>query len=230
MATTKAPSLAHKRRRDLLKRPEAKGDPRKQNLWVIRAFDGSRIVLASDLALHHFLFTEGDPSVSTVCYYYRPSPDDVDAGGICFDALVTFCNGSKVCRHVRAASSDLSVPRQAEHFQACQRAARDVGASYAEITAAELDRSVQRIRNWTRLLAAYRRCAHRPLDVLEKLLIVHLTRAGQSTIQTALTWIPDASHALVIAALARLLRKRQIASDLDEATWSLHTRIGVTTP
>jgi hypothetical protein len=112
--TTKAPpSLACKRRRNLLKQPEAKGDPRKQNLWVIRAFDGSRIVLASDLALQHFFFTEGDPSVSTVSYHYSQATEQLDDGNFCFDALVTFRDGRKVCRHVREAPTDPAVPRQA---------------------------------------------------------------------------------------------------------------------
>jgi hypothetical protein len=107
MASSKAPSLAQKRRRHLLKQPAAKGDPRKENLWAVRGFDGSRVVFASDLALHHFLFTEGDPSVRTVRYHFGQAHAPGVSEEVCFDALVTFSDGRQVCRHVRKIPSDL---------------------------------------------------------------------------------------------------------------------------
>ncbi|MBD8898549.1 hypothetical protein [Rhodanobacter sp. DHG33] len=225
MTTAKVPSLVTKRRRNLLKQPAAKSDPRKENLWAVRAFDGTRIVLASDLALEHFFFAEGDPTVATVQYPTEQAPEALECDGVNFDALVTYRDGNRECRHVRAKPLNLSSPRHAERLKSYQTAATHLGAAYVEVTVSELDTAKQRIRNWARLIAAYRRCSHRPLEVLEKLLAAHLTSAGETTFQEVLTWIPEEPNALKVAAIARLLRRRLIASDLDEATLSLHTRL-----
>lgn len=222
---TNAPSLVHTRRCNLLKQPQGKGRPQKKSIWVVRTFDGSRIVLGSDLALHHFLFTEGDPMVSTTCYPYVPAELVANGNGdFCFDALVTYRDGSRVCRDVRQVRDRL-LGQQSERVHRCEQVARQVGASYEVVTEDQLEKGIQRIRNWARLLAAYRRCSHRPLEVLEKLLMARLSREGETTFQSALNWAPQESQALAVAAFASLLRKRQIASDLDEATWSYHTRL-----
>jgi hypothetical protein len=145
-----------------------------------------------------------------------------------FDAIVTRQDGHRECRMVRPKATDASIPALAEQLKACRSAARHLGASYVEITATDLDQAEQRIRNWERLLAAYRRCAHRQLDVLEQLIFVHVTRAEEATFRDVMGWIPHESTALLAAAIARLLRRRKLASDLDVATWSMHTRLQVT--
>jgi len=226
----KVPSLVSKRRRNLLKQPKAKGDPRNQNLWVVRAFDGTRIVLASDLALDHFFFAEGDSAVVTVQYPAEQVPEALGCDGVYFDALVTYRDGKRECRHVRGVPIELSSSQDAERLKTYHAAAAHLGATYVQVTASELDRAKQRIHNWTRLLAAYRRCSHRPLDVLEKLLAAHLTSSGETTFQEALTWVPEEPNALKVAAFARLLRKRLVVSDLDEATLSLRTRLWMEVP
>lgn len=226
----KLPSLVIKRRRNLAKSPEAKGDPRKQNLWAVRTFDGVRLVLSGDLSLDHFFFTEGDPSVRSARY---PTEDDsAPLGGeaASFNAIVTHLDGRIEGRHVRANPLDPTVPRDAERLQAYREAARCVGGSYVEITSRTLDQAQQRIHNWTRLLAAYRRCAQHPLEVLEQQLLERVTLDGECTVGATLARAVDQPKELIVAALIGLLRKRQIRSDLDDATWSLHTRIQVRQP
>lgn len=230
VAIAKVPSLVSKRRRNLLRQPQKKGDPRLQNLWAVRTFDGTRVVLASDVALEHFFFTEGDPTVATVQYPSEQAPEMLSWEGVYFDALVSFRDGRRECRHVRRASIEPISLRHSERLKAAQAAAWHLGATYAQITASELDGAKQRIRNWMRLMAAHRRCSHRPLEVLEKLLAAYLTRAGETTLDGLLSWVPEESDALKIAAAALLLRKRLIASDLDEATLSRHTRLWMAAP
>lgn len=222
----KLPSLAVKRRQKLARTPEAKGDPRKNNLWVVRLFDGTQTILSSDLSMEHLFYTEGDPSIRSARYPTEADIEPLGGKDIAFNAIVTRIDGNIECRHVRATALDPTVFRYAERLQSYHEAAKRFGGCYVEITAATLDQAKQRIQNWSRLLGAYRRCAQHPLGVLEQRLLERLTRAGNTTLGVALGWQLDPSNALVIAACAGLLRKREIASDLDEATWSLHTKIG----
>lgn len=222
----KASSLAQLRRNHLARR-RGIGDPRKQNIWVIRSFDCPRIVLVGDLRLDHFFFTEGDPSVATATYDSADNDQSPGYGAVGFDAIVTYRDGRRECRAVRALTADRSTPALEAQFQSCVSAAYRMAASYVEITAADLDRAQQRIRNWERLLAAYRRCAHRPLEMPEQRVLLGLARAGQVTFREMTAWFSDDEPALLAAAVARLLRKRKIVGDLDSATWSMNTRLRV---
>jgi hypothetical protein len=194
-------------------------------LWAIRLFDGTRTILNGDLSLEHVFYTEGDTTVRSVRYPTEADTEPLGGKNVAFNAIVIQMDGGIQCRHVRAKALDPTVFRDAERLQSFREAAKPFGGSYVEITASMLDQARQRIQNWSRLLAAYRRCASHPLQVLEQRLIERLRREGKSTFGAMLGWQVDPSNALIAAAFISLLRKRQIASDLDEATWSLHTKI-----
>jgi hypothetical protein len=225
---SKTTSLVQLRRGHLAK-PAGRGDPRKKNIWVVHGFDDSRIVLVSDLRLDHFFFTEGDPAVTEADYLSADSDRILGADGICFDAVVTHRDRHRECRLVLGAATDASDPGQAERMKFRTFAARQMGATYVEITATELDSAQQRIRNWERLLAIHRRCRHRHLGVLEQVVLARITQQGAATVQEVLGWFTDESPALLVASVAHLLRSRKLTSDLDSSAWSMHTRLGVET-
>jgi hypothetical protein len=203
------------------------GDPRKANIWVVHTFDGRRVVLLKDLNFDHFFFTEGDPNVRSADY--DPPLCDVEVDGqlfqIKFDALVKFENGSIHSRHVRQISLKGARLEASRLMSACQAAARSLGATYEEVTAADLDSAHQRIINWFRVLAAYSRCRHRSLAVLEHVIMARIDHAHEITIAQLLHWLPEEQPALVLGALASVLRKRVVCSDLDTETWGMHSRL-----
>lgn len=208
------------------------GDPRKANIWIVHTFDHRRVVLLSDLDLDHFYFTEGDPAVTSADYdppAHRTVLDG-DTFEIKFDALVQFEDGTTQCRHVRQDPLKSAGAEGCRLLSACQTAAGALGAKYREVSAANLDSAQQRIRNWSRLLAAYRRCQHRSLAILEHVLLARLRHERETTVDELLLALSEESPAIVLGTLASLLRQRLACADLDTQTWSRSTNVRRRTP
>lgn len=218
MARRNGKSLAQTQRDGLIDAVERRGR-KTANIWLLREpITGNDLVLVGDLRMEHFFATEGDPKVTKAVY--TPQPADGEGRPVQFDAVVDFCDGRRECRHVRrAVTEEESAPATPANI-----AAKSLGGRYIVVTTRELDTHRQRVQNWQRALAALNRCSHRPLELVEFEILArvdpnHPTTLGE--LCEALTQDP----ALLVAATVRLLRKRTLASDLDDKPWSRNTRI-----
>lgn len=230
MSTNLSPARAQRRRA-----AGTKGPAPRTSIWVVHGICGdTRIALLGDLLHEHFYYTEGDPLVLDAEYKTESVKTTLDSEKerpVQFDATVQYLDGHRECRRVRSTRLDPDNAADARMLIRCQAAARKFGATFVQVTPDDLDRHAQRIRNWVRVVGAYQRCRHRPLDLLGKSLLARISSAdGGASIGDALGWFSDEAPAMVAAALAALLRKRQLRSDLDEQTWGRHTHLETTAP
>lgn len=191
---------------------------RLENLWVLHSIICDQTVkIAGDIWMQHFYICEGDPSV--VAINYSPRPVEVLVDGrrqqLAFRAYVRFVDGHSEYRHVPPQNGKLAV---------YEDAARSSGAIFFPVTNDWLDEYRQRYRNWARLLPYWRRCQDRPLAALRSALLSRLSD-GELTVGQMFDLFPDDEQCLVPAAVATLVRRREIGTDLDEKTWSRHTRL-----
>lgn len=198
------------------------------NLWYV--YDPGRrtsVVLVGDLAHELFLATEGDPAVVLASYEKVEAEYVADgvARTVTFDALVMLANGHRECRD--AHETALGTDPRSEALLAHKRAgAAALGAAYVEWLPADLDRLRQRIRNWSRAIAALARCRGAALAYVEGLIRLHVAANERQTLGELVEALAaHASAAIVIAATVSLLRQRAVGSDLDSHTWCLHTAI-----
>lgn len=223
----KKPSLVQARRTQWAD-GKLPGNPQKQNLWIVSGFESppQQIVLLGDPRREHYFYTEGDPAVATATY----NPDPIKIHGpapapdsISFDAIVHLSDGSKQCRSVLGEGTLSAKQQLAREWR--QEVATSLRARYVEVTIAELDKHRMRVLNWSRLVAAYRRCRSHPLGLLQQVILARLQNVEAASIAEVISWHPNGERALIIAAVASLLRRRLICSDLDGACLSWHTRL-----
>ena len=86
-----------------------------------------------------------------------------------------------------------------------------------------IDRAAQRIENWRRVIPCIRRIRNYPTATLQRLILLDFTPGRRRSIREVLAAFRDDDQALVLGALATLLRRRELRSDLDENAWSLNT-------
>lgn len=198
----------------------------RSGIWIVHTMDGGhRIPLLGDLRHEHFYFTEGDPRVGLAEYDLQPTAttlDDTSDKPLRFDGLVTRLDGSRGCRRVAERALDPSNDVDAHLIERYTAAARRLGGAFEEVTAAHLDTANVRITNWPRVLGAYLRCRGRSLGVIEALVSAHVPGGGIA-LGGLLDRLSDQPPALLLASVARLLRHRQLCSDLDDRAWSRHT-------
>ena len=206
----------------------------RSGIWIVHAMDGGqRIPLLGDLRHEHFYFTEGDPKVGLTEYVLEPTAttlDGVSDKPLRFDCVVTTLDGGRYCRRVAEQSLDPAVDSDARLIERYTRAARRFGGTFEEVTAAQLGAASVRVSNWVRVMGAYLRCRGRPLGVIEALVMAHVVGVSATALGDLLNRLSDQPPALVLASVARLLRHRQLCSDLDERAWSRHSLLWRTEP
>lgn len=206
----------------------------RSGIWVVHAIgDRARVALLGDLRHEHFYYTEGDPSVDSA--EYNPPPvattlDGAEDSPVLFDALVVRTDGTRECRLVVSAQWDAAVAHDRLRIQRHQVAARRLGAAFVLVTSNELDAHRVRISNWPRVIGAHLRCRHRSLSVVQAAVNAAIPVGAEITIDGVLQVLRYEEPALVLAAVASLLRARRISSDLDARTWSRFTRLKGVTP
>ena len=231
MEKKKVKSLAQSRRRRLVgDKPFA--TTKHSNIWVLRSFQSNKvIVLTGDLRIEHYYLCEGDPEVADVDF--NPAPVHVAYDGVSqevrFDTIVTFRDGKKECRDVRQTKRSQEILSDLAASQLRLLAAASVAATYIEICQDVLDANRQRILNWGRAIPAFQRCRHRPLQLLEHIVIARLGDGKATSIGEFILAIQD-SPALIVAAVVSLLRKRALVSDLDSRTWGKHSKVWLVKP
>lgn len=198
-------------------------------IWVVHAMhDRRRIPLLGDLRHEHFYFTEGDQSVDRSEYIVEPVKTTLDGPKdepVVFDAVVTKEDGSIECRLVRSRRLDLTDGAESAIRERHVAAARRLGGVLVEVITADLDAAQMRIWNWVRVLGAYHRADGHSLTMATASIQGRLCSGRVWTIGDLLDAHVADAPAIVTAAIARLLRERLLASDLDTASWCRHTRI-----
>ena len=231
--TSKRISPARAQRRRTAGNRQDNADVR-SGIWVVHAIgDGARVALLGDPRHEHFYYTEGDPSVDSA--EYNPSPlsttlDGAEDSPVIFDALVVRTDGKRECRLVVSTQWDAAIERDSLRIQRHKAAARRVGADFVPVTSDDLDAHRVRIANWSRVTGAHLRCRHRSLSVVQAAVNAAIPVGAEITIDGLLQALRCEEPALVLAAVASLLRARRISSDLDARTWSRFTRLKGVTP
>lgn len=212
MSKKRAASPAREGRNKLAEAIRARGQSA-YNIWVVRPpFDSEDILLNSDVALELFYFIEGDPRFVEITY----------------DALRADASPSIVRREfARARERDGTIVSVELSFdqEASRRGAAVAGEFIEIVNLSTLDEYAQRIENWRRVVPCIRRVRSHSTALIAHLLLRSLKDGAARTIRQILASLADHDAALVLGALAGLLRKRDLQADLDEKPWSLHTRV-----
>ena len=87
----------------------------------------------------------------------------------------------------------------------------------------ELDAYRQRIENWRRIVPCIRRVRRHPIATVERQLLLALRDGEQRSIRYLRNVLTPCPAALVVGAIATLLRRRELRSDCDSKPWSLNT-------
>lgn len=212
------------RRREALQGQSIPSGTTSQNLWLLYDVLARRdVVVHGDLRMELFFACEGDHSVLGADYLAEPLPvyEDGQMREACFHAIVTTSSGVTQARVVDTLASGMP----AEQQRRLQQAAGGLGAELVLVSAHDLERWRQRIRNWWRAAATVRRCASYPVELYEPEVAHAIRRAGKCAIDTVLQQFPPDAVAMVLAATVRLLRQRRVSSDLDTHPWGRYTAL-----
>ncbi len=198
---------------------KARGDSA-YNIWLVRPpFETRDLVLSSDPQAEAFYCVEGEPTFARIEYapqWYQwhgcqpktPPPHDfanvTTTRGAALTVRIAFGSVSSM-----GASSDSLV----------------TGDSPISLTLETLNGYAQRIENWRRIISCVRRARLHGTAVLERRIALALPHGSCSTIRTVRHGLPDANDALFLAAVATLLRRREIRADVDTRPWSWNTRL-----
>ncbi|WP_461446046.1 hypothetical protein [Metallibacterium scheffleri] len=198
---------------------KARGE-RGSNIWLVRPpFETRDLVLSSDPQVEAFYCLEGEPTFAEISYaplWYQsmdcqpktPPPHDF--------AHVSFTDG-------RAATVRLAF--KSESGQHAEESLLTTVDGVILLTLDVLDAHAQRIENWRRITASIRRARLHSTSVLERQLALALSRGSRCTLRKVHDELPDANDALFIAAVATLLRRREILADVDSRPWSWNTQL-----
>lgn len=212
MARKKAKSPLGARRNALAAAIRERGQS-PHNIWVIRPpFEDEDVLLNSDVAMELFYFIEGEPSFVDIDYRALRTPIGEDTTDSIADrefARVTTKDGQslKVVYSVDAAASE-----------------SDDTATY-RVTLSMLDKASQRTENWRRVIPCIRRIRTYPTATQERLILLGVQPGVRRTVREVLAKFANDHQAIVLGALATVLRRRELCSDLDNAPWSLNTQL-----
>lgn len=216
-AKKKGVSPAQAQRDSLTQTIRARGR-KVSNIWLLwSAINNADLVIAGDVRADHFFACEGDPRIIAVDYTPKPVPFHTSniVEHLEFDAHATLLDNSREWRVVRPHRRNVELLRHA---------AEKAGATFVDVTPASLDPYAMRISNWRFVLAARLRCRGRPIAHLEDAVAMCVARQRNVTIREVLEQLAEGvDPPLMFAAIASLLSRRKIKSDLDFKDWSLHT-------
>ncbi|GAB6196020.1 hypothetical protein [Lysobacter xanthus] len=219
-------SPAQKARAALMEKHGARGR-RNANLWLVQCWrTGGDLVFSGDARAEHYYACEGDATVADASYVVEPQLIAVEGRSfeIVFDARVVYRDGRIEFRRV---GSKAPTPDGEDEvaFRAHVDAAARLGGTYQAVRLHDLDLLRQRTANWRRMLRFLRATKHHPLGMVESDVRLRFEQRGSTTLGRLLDTLTVHEEPLVVAAVARLLLKRVLASDLDRAPLSRGTTL-----
>ena len=180
------------------------------NLWLVMPPLGpaeSSLTLCSDLEFETFLYLEGSPDLSSVDYAPLRRQEASPGPGPRHFATATTLDGGRLDIELGPEAAQPSVPGR------------------RLITLAQLNAGKTRIQSWRALVPAMNRCRSHSLHpvIFRCRQLLHGGRAW--TVLDLCQQLASEHQALVVGALATLLRTREIEGNVDQQLWGPQTRV-----
>ena len=214
MAQKKSSTPAQARRNSLAEVIRERGES-PYNIWVARPpFDDDDVLLTSDSAFELFYYLEGDARFIQISYAPLQQIDGK-----------RLANSDSALAFARVVDAE----GQTREVFMSRMGKSGNGTVTTEETSAmvigipELDAYRQRIENWRRIVPCIRRVRRHPIATVERQLLLALRDGEQRSIRYLRNVLTPCPAALVVGAIATLLRRRELRSDCDSRPWSLNT-------
>lgn len=216
MTTTKQKS-PHQAQRDRVSSSiEARGETA-SNIWLVRPpFSTRDLVLSSDLQRQAFYLLEGEQSFTQIDY---ADPWWAGAGARCARGAPqhfasAFTNAGARCEIFLQFGRESTVTSPLT----------ETGGRW-DVGDRTLKANAQRVENWPRIIACIRRLLVGTSPVLERRILFEFASTKVMTVRELAARLSDVNAAVLRGTACALLRKREIASDLDVAPWSMSTKL-----
>ena len=214
MAQKKSSTPAQARRNSLAEAIRERGES-PYHSWVARPpFDGDDVLLTSDSAFELFYYWEGEARFIQISYAPLQQIDGKRLANS--DSALAFARVVDAVGQTR----EVFMSRMGKSGK---------GTVTTEETSAmvigipELDAYRQRIENWRRIVPCIRRVRRHPIATVERQLLLALRDGEQRSIRYLRNVLTPCPAALVVGAIATLLRRRELRSVCDSKPWSLIT-------
>ena len=219
MARKKQQTPAQAQRNKVAAAIRARGE-RVSNIWLVRPpFQTRDLILNSDPQFEAFYLLEGEPTFAEI--RYLPHWYEVESGTSASPpsselAIVTTLDRQELPVHLAFG---------AEPPKAVAEVALTPVDGVIRINLRVLDNHAQRIENWRRIIPCIRRVRLHATTATERQIAVLLHAQGRSTLRGLRARFGDLDTGTFYGAVAILLRRRELLSDLDTRPWSLETMI-----
>lgn len=180
------------------------------NLWFVTPpLDPteSPLILCSDLEFETFLYLEGSPDLPEVDYAPLRLQEASGGPGPRHFATATTLDGTRLDVELRPEANQHPIPGRRL-------------INLAMLTAAKT-----RIESWRAIVPAINRCRSHTLNPVIFRCRRLLQDGGERTILDVSRELASENTALVVGALAMMLRTREIKSDVDQHLWGPQTRV-----
>jgi hypothetical protein len=220
VARIKQKSPRHIQRERVSSSVEARGETAK-NIWLVRPpFSTRDLVLSSDFQRQSFYWIEGEPSFVKIDY-----ADPWWAG----TSARTARSARGAPRHFASAftreGARCEIYLDAENGSSAPPGSA-ANAGRVHISDYTLKAHAQRVDNWPRILACIRRLMVGTSPVIERRILWAVVSPRPLTMRELAYQLSDIPPAVLRGTVCALLRKRELASDLDTAPWSMSTKLG----
>ncbi len=200
---------------------------RKGNYWLVRCpMSGMDWAFDSDVRVEHYYACEGDPEVLKADYSVQRLPIALANGSVIarFDAQVELLDGAVEMRRVetvaeRERGTDETLER------ACDALVSAMGRRYRRVTIHQIDDLAQRITNWRKGYQFVRAARLLETRAVESDVLLRIGQHGRIGLAHLRESLPALDPSLVVASALRLLRRREIESDLDTSPFSKSTEL-----
>lgn len=203
----------------------------RSNLWYVYSpKTGRDWVLRSDLEWGHFVLAESDPEIRDIDY--APPVELARVGdedsATTLDAIVTLRNGEIEWREIKPSDAikkgDIRSQRQ---WDAQAEAAFQKGVHYVRFTEHEIYANLQRIANWTRVVAWLSAVRGRSLHAESVAIAAMLHAHGSASIGEIQALARGAESVCFVAAAFKGIQDGFFASDLNDRPLNTNTVVSV---
>lgn len=193
---------------------------RVSNIWLVRPpFQTRDLILNSDPQFEAFYLLEGEPKFTDI--RYLPHWYEVEGGASSSSSSSEFANVTTF--DLQELSVNLAFGTES------QKATAEVALTPVDgvirINLRVLNNHAQRIENWRRIIPCIRRVRLHATTATERQIASLLHSQGRSTLRSLRTRFADMDAGTFYGAVAILLRRRELLSDLDTRPWSLDSMI-----
>lgn len=217
--THKRPTLAQAQRSKLAKAIKLRGD-QAYNIWLVRPpFESRDLLLGSDLQFEAFYALEGEPTIIDIRYlpsWYDAGDEQRVTKAKPDFAVVTTRKQEQLT--VRLEFGEEETPRHTS-------SSLEPVDGLIRINLAVLDGNAQRVENWRRVIPCIRRVRLHATRAIELQIAAMVHKVGKQTLRELRGRFTEVNEGLFWGALATLLRRRELASDLDSRPWGFLTLV-----